>query len=48
MMGKGFLVFGVPKTVKPTHVVFDPGYIYDGRVKFAIKNISVDTSTGKK
>ena len=34
MMGKGFLVFGVPKTVKPTHVVFDPGYIYDGSIKF--------------
>lgn len=38
-MGKGFLVFGVPQTVTPTHVVFDPGYIYDGRVMFEIKNV---------
>ena len=38
-MGKGFLVFAVPKTVTPTHVVFDPGYIYNGRVMFEIKNV---------
>ena len=48
MMGKGFLVFAVPKTVKPTHVVFDPGYLYDGRVKFTIKNVSVDSTADKK
>lgn len=40
MAGRGFLVFGVPKTVTPTHVVFDPGYVYDGRAKFMVKDIS--------
>jgi hypothetical protein len=40
MAGRGFLVFAVPKTVNPTHVVFDPGYVYDGRVKFMVKDIS--------
>lgn len=36
MMGKGFLVYGIPENVTPSRIVFDPGYVYDGVVNFYI------------
>ena len=39
MMGKGYLVFGIPEERTPVQVVFDPGYIYDDVIRFNIKNI---------
>jgi Telomeric repeat-binding factor 2. len=39
MIGRGFLVFGIPTDRTPLQVVFDPGYIHDDVIKFNIINV---------
>lgn len=39
MIGKGFLVFGIPTDRTPSEIVFDPGYIHDDVIRFNIKNV---------
>ncbi len=39
MMGKGFLVFGIPSERTPKNLLFDPGYISENLIKFNITNV---------
>ena len=39
MVGKGFLVFGIPQERTPKKLMFDPGYISENLIQFNITNV---------